>query len=97
MGEPNMTEQEELVAALNAPSFEQDSKWYSPTATYATKPRALLTDAASALQAQAGEISRLKRALEEIAKTADELSGPFVSPLVLIARRTLDGKTGEKS
>ncbi len=41
----------ELVAALRAPSFRQDSRWHVPPFDYATKPRALLEAAAAALEA----------------------------------------------
>jgi hypothetical protein len=40
---------EEIVAALRAPSFQQDSQWHHDKAVYATKPRGLLEAAASVL------------------------------------------------
>jgi hypothetical protein len=40
----------ELVAALTAPSFQQDSQWHHDKAVYATKPRDLLTEAADKIE-----------------------------------------------
>lgn len=62
-------EDEALVVALRAPSFQQDSAWHHDKAVYATKPKDLLTHAAAALRVQAEEIENWKsRAAERDAE-----------------------------
>lgn len=53
----------QIVEALRAPSFQQDSQWHDAKAVYATKPRALLTEAA-------GKIEGLEADLFEAVKVA---------------------------
>lgn len=40
----------QIVEALRAPSFQQDSQWHDAKAVYATKPRELLTEAADKIE-----------------------------------------------
>jgi len=47
---------EDIIAALRAPSWHDDSQWRDPKATYATKPRPLLDAAADALAAEGNYI-----------------------------------------
>jgi hypothetical protein len=46
-----MKRPQEIINALRAPSYQQDSQWHDPkTVVYATKPRALLEEAAYMLE-----------------------------------------------
>jgi len=40
----------EIVEALRAPSFQQDSQWHHDKAVYATKPRDLMIEAADKIE-----------------------------------------------
>lgn len=55
----------ELIAALRAPSFQQDSEWYEGNTTFATKPRKLLHAAADALEAAETEAVAREDALRD--------------------------------
>jgi hypothetical protein len=58
-----LEEAREIAAALRAPSYEQDSRWHDPNGSYATKPRALLDAAATALSASLEREGELRLAI----------------------------------
>lgn len=84
----------DLVAALNAPSFQQDSQWHHPKVNYATKPRDLLTDAATTISVLYEALIRSQEQVRSLVDDAQPIySGKHPVPVLDIkgAANILEG------